>query len=244
VLLSYLKEPNRFWIGCIKWWIWECFKISILFLPSVAFIRFKSCILFVILQLLFYLYANLLNYVNKEKAFILSYCGIDTCAYLVATFPGFSYRLLLHFVYVLLRQTCSLIVTGKGSVLIDVLGREKVWFSCWFWVTERRFQSTFPLIDLRARIRIRDQSYEYALARIAKHLLDIRYVSTPIKSKLRRVNFIIYFPSFQDISVRIFSVTSPFAFQCSNCNKDINTDRLIVTTTVVIDVFLCKLIEI
>lgn len=38
--------------------------------------------------IIFYLYANLLNYVNKEKARSLSYCGIDTFAYLVATFPG------------------------------------------------------------------------------------------------------------------------------------------------------------
>jgi hypothetical protein len=80
VLLSYLKETIRFRIGCIKWWIWECSKILMLLLPSVAFIQFRSYILFVILQYFFYLYVNLLNDVIKEKACSLSYCGVDTFA--------------------------------------------------------------------------------------------------------------------------------------------------------------------
>lgn len=39
--------------------------------------------------ILFYLYVNLLYYINKETACSLNYCGIDTFTYLVATFPGF-----------------------------------------------------------------------------------------------------------------------------------------------------------
>ena len=98
VLFLYLKEPNRFWIGHIKWWFSirdECLKISIVFLLSVAFIHFKICVLFVILQFFVYLYVKLLNYVNKGNA-----CSVDLLfAYLVAgsSATGFSF----HFVFVL-----------------------------------------------------------------------------------------------------------------------------------------------